>query len=167
LFEELAANSRIVVTGPQRSGTRIAARMIANDTGHRFVDELEFGVRDEQRWREVLRGEQIVVQAPCMLKECVDDPPAGIFIVLMRRGLAEIHASEHRIGWDRWPDGNALELRKFGLADGDSAQTKYHYWMSREKLAPFLELDYESLRQHPFFIPDRLRRKFTPLQTTR
>jgi len=166
LFEELGVHSRIVVTGPQRSGTRIATRIIANDTGHRFVDELEFGVRDEERWREVLRDERIVVQAPCMLKESVDNPPSGVFIVLMRRDLIKIHASEHRTGWDQWPDGNALELGKFGLTDGDSAQTKYDYWASHKKLAPFLELEYESLRPHPLFIPDDQRRNFKLLQTT-
>lgn len=166
MFEDLAVHSRIVVTGPQRSGTRIAARMIAKDTKHRFVDEHEFDVRNEERWREILRGEQIVVQAPCMLKEVVDKPPPGTFIVLMRRDLTKIHASEHRIGWDRMPDGNVLELEKFGLAWGDSAGTKYDYWESHEKMAPFLELEYESLRKHPLFIADHRRRNFSALQTS-
>ncbi len=166
MFEDLAVHSRIVVTGPQRSGTRIAARMIAKDTKHRFVDELEFDTRNEELWREILRDEQIVVQAPCMLKEVVDNPPAGTFIVLMRRDLTKIHASEHRVGWDQMPDGNALELEKFGLAEGDSAGTKYDYWESHEKMVPFLELEYESLRQHPLFIADDRRRNFSALQTS-
>jgi hypothetical protein len=165
LFEDLAVHSRIVVTGPQRSGTRIAARMIAKDTEHRFVDELEFDARNEHRWREILQAEQIVVQAPCMLKDVVDNPPPGVFIVLMRRDLAKIRASERRIGWDQWPDGSVLELRKFGLTKGNSARTKYDYWDSHEKKAPFLELEYEALRQHPLFIPDNQRRNFAPLQT--
>lgn len=141
--------------------------MIAKDTKHRFIDELEFDARNEQRWREILQAEQIVVQAPCMLKEVVDNPPPAVFIILMRRDLAKIRASEHRIGWDQWPDGSALELIKFGLTKGDSASTKYDYWASHEKKAPFLELEYESLRQHPLFIPDDQRRNFAPVQTRR
>jgi hypothetical protein len=165
LFEELAVHPRIVVTGPQRSGTRIAAKMIAADTGHRFIDERRFGVFDKRRWREALRAERVVVQAPTMLKEVVDNPPPGIFVVLMRRDLTKIRASANRIGWDKDPRGNALELSRFGLTSGDSAQAKYDYWASREKVMPFLELEYESLRQHPYFIPDDQRRNFGSLQT--
>jgi hypothetical protein len=139
--------------------------MIAEDTRHTFVDERTFGVFNEQRWREVLQTERIVVQAPAMFKEVVDNPPPGIFIVLMRRDLTKIHASARRIGWDAHPLGNAKELSRFGLTSGDSAQTKYDYWVSHEKKAPFLELEYESLRQHPIFIPDDQRRNFGALQT--
>src|SRR5579875_68345 len=80
MFEHLAVHPMIVVTGPQRSGTRIAARMIAADTGHRFVDETEFLIKDEARFRALFRspgGEAFVVQAPHMLKDLVDDPPPG------------------------------------------------------------------------------------------
>lgn len=166
MFEDLAVHLRIVVTGPQRSGTRIAAKMLAQDTGHRFVDERRFGVFDEKRWREELQAERVVVQSPTMLKEIVDNPPSGIFVVLMRRDLAEIHASMHRVGWDRDPLGNATELKKFGLTDCDSAQIKYDYWASHEKAAPFLELEYESLRQHPLFVLDDHRRNFEIAQTS-
>jgi hypothetical protein len=165
LFEDLAVHPRIVVTGPQRSGTRIAAKMIAEDTGHTFADERAFGIYDEQRWRDLLQGEKVVVQSPSMFKQVVDNPPPDIFVVLMRRDLTKIHASQRRIGWDKHPLGNTIELSRFGLTSGDSAATKYDYWASHEKEAPFLELEYESLRQHPLFIPDDKRRNFGAVQT--
>jgi hypothetical protein len=166
LFESLAVYPRILVTGPQRSGTRIAAKMIAEDTGHLFVDEAVFAFSDEPAWREILKAKQIVVQAPSMLKEVVDNPPREAFIVLMRRDLGKIHESERRVGWDSDRFGGpARELRKFGLAKGDSAQVKYDYWESHEKTVPFLELEYESLREHPLFIPDHQRRVFEIAQT--
>ena len=56
----------------------------------------------------------------------------------------KIHASQRRIGWDKHPLGNTIELSRFGLASGDSAATKYDYWASHEKEAPFLELEYVS-----------------------
>ena len=165
MFEDLAVHNRIVVTGPQRSGTRIAAEMIAADTGHRFVDEREFGAYDSAVWRKILEQDRVVVQAPHMLKDVVDDPPVGIFVVLMRRDLAKVHASEHRILWEEGLRGNTTELRKFGLSEGDSAEVKYAYWESHEKSVPFLELDYESLRSHMLFVPDEQRKNFGPLQT--
>jgi hypothetical protein len=165
MFENLAVYPKIVVTGPQRSGTRIAAKMIAADTGHEFVDEMSFQVSDIRRWREILQRERIVVQSPHMLKDVVDDPPPGIFVVLMRRDLAQIHKSEQRIQWEQVLHGNTHELRKFGLTEGDSAQIKYDYWQTHPKTVPFREVQYESIRAHPRFIPDDLRRDFGPLQT--
>lgn len=167
MFEELKAHHRIVVTGPQRSGTRIAAKMIAADTGHRFVDEVEFGVFDASRWRALLDGDGIVVQCPTMLKDVVDDPPSGVYVVLMRRPLEDIHASEKRIGWRTEAFGHAdvLELMKLGASEGDPAELKYRYWDTHTKEFPYLELDYAELERHPLFVAAPGRRAFGPLQT--
>jgi len=166
MFEHLAVHPKIVVTGPQRSGTRIAAKMIAADTGHAFVDEMEFAIKDVEAFRAVFQRDNIVAQAPHMLKDLVDDPPAGIFVVLMRRELEDIHASERRIRWAEVYGGNVTELAKFGLTEGDPASVKYGYWDSHPKSVPILELEYEALRRHPLWVPDEQRRDFGPLQTT-
>ena len=34
----------IFVTGPQRSGTRLAAHIIARETGRKFIDETEYNL---------------------------------------------------------------------------------------------------------------------------
>lgn len=165
MFEHLATHPKIVVTGPQRSGTRIGAKMIAADTGHAFVDEMEFAIKDVAAFWEVLRRDNIVVQAPHMLKDLVDDPPPDIFVVLMRRDLDQIHASEQRIQWAEVYGGNKTELARFGLTEGDPAAVKYGYWDSHTKSVPFLELEYEALRRHPLWVDDDQRRGFGPLQT--
>jgi hypothetical protein len=165
MFEHLAIHKRIVVTGPQRSGTRIGAKMIAADTGHQFVDEAEFLIKDGDLFREFLLRDDVVVQAPHMLKDVVDDPPPGIFIVLMRRDLDQIHASAARIGWTENFSGNTKELKKFGLTEGDSAAVKYDYWDTHDKSVPFLEVAYESLRDHPLYVPDEQRQSFGHWQT--
>jgi hypothetical protein len=165
MFEHLAVHKRIVVTGPQRSGTRIGAKMIAADTGYQFVDEAEFLIKDNDRFREFLKRDGVVVQAPHMLKDVVDDPPPGIFVVLMRRDLDQIHASAARIRWAEDFGGNTTELKKFGLTEGDSAAVKYDYWDSHAKSVPFLEVPYESLREHPLFVPDDQRKTFGHWQT--
>lgn len=166
MFEHLAVYPKIVVTGPQRSGTRIAAQMIAADTGHQFVDEVDFLIKDEDLFRAVLvQRQKIVVQAPHMLKDMVDDPPPDVFVVLMRRDLDEVHASADRIRWAEELGGNLTELRKFGLTEGDSAAVKYEYWDSHDKKVPYVEVEYNSLRAHPMYIPPELRKDFGPLQT--
>lgn len=167
MFEQLSIHSKIVVTGPQRSGTRIAAQMIAADTGHEYVDELEFLNTDYTKFRRLLRDRSnIVVQAPHMLKNLVDEPPEDIFLVLMRRPLEEIHASEDRIRWNEDFSGNATELAKFGLVEGDSAEVKYRYWDDHPKHIPFIEVSYDSLRSHPLYVDAAQRTHFRPLQTS-
>jgi hypothetical protein len=165
MFENLAVHKKIVVTGPQRSGTRIGAKMIAADTGYQFVDEAEFLIKDSDLFREFLQRDGVVVQAPHMLKDVVDDPPPGILIVLMRRDLDQIHASASRIRWAEEFGGNTTELKKFGLTEGDSAAVKYDYWDSHEKSVPFVEVAYESLRAHPMYVPDEQRKSFGHWQT--
>ena len=99
-----------------------------------------------------------------MLKDVVDDPPPGVFVVLMRRDLSQIHASAERINWAEF-GGNRTELQKLGLTEGDSAALKYAYWDAHNKYVPYLELKYECLRAHPMFVPAERRRDFAPLQT--
>ena len=113
MFENLAVHNKIVVTGPQRSGTRIGAKMIAADTGHQFVDEAEFLIKDTTCSGSSSQRDGVVVQAPHMLKDVVDDPPPGILIVLMRRDLDQIHASAARIRLGRrvrWQHEGAEEV---------------------------------------------------------
>jgi hypothetical protein len=166
MFEQLSGHSKIVVTGPQRSGTRIAAQMIAHDTGLRFIDETEFLIKDEDLFHEMVdQRDGFVAQAPHMLKDLVDRPMAGVLVVLMRRDLDRIHASAERIGWERVYGGNTTELRTFGLTEGDSAAVKYAYWDSHVKPEPHLEVEYESLRDHPLWLQEDVRKDFGPLQT--
>jgi hypothetical protein len=163
MFEHLAAETRIVVTGPQRSGTRIAAQMIAGDTGHRFVDEADFNFIDEQLWRDVLASDDpFVVQCPTMFRFVVDDADPRLFVVLMRRDLAAIHASEARIDWNERYE--PFELHRFGLEQGDAAAIKYEYWDSHPRPARYLEIEYDDLVAHPSFIRDR--EHFGPHQTS-
>jgi hypothetical protein len=163
MFEDLVIESRIVVTGPQRSGTRIAAQMIAEDTGHRYVDEADFTFVDDRKWREVLKDENIVVQCPAMLKPIVDRRDPKLFVVLMRRDLAAIHKSQDRIDWHEY---EIYELQRFGLTEGDSAAIKYDYWDTQPHPPRYLEVDYDVLMQHPRYLPPTKRTDFGPHQTT-
>lgn len=162
MFEHLTYVPHVVVTGPQRSGTTIAARMIAEDTGHRFVDESEFGAYNVDQWRDECHKDRVVVQCPTMLKRIVDERDPYLFVVLMRRPLAEIHASQERIGWQRY---EAWELLQFGLTKGDSAAIKYLYWNERPKPSFHLEVEYASLQGHQLWVEQEQRLHFHAKQT--
>jgi hypothetical protein len=64
VFEHLAVHRKILVTGSFRSGTTIAGKMIAHDTGHCYLDESAFIGRrrrgraklERLRWARLIWG---------------------------------------------------------------------------------------------------------------
>ena len=164
----------ILVTGPQRSGTTIAAKMIAQKSGLHYVDEnlikvddlgLFFKLHDEL--------DNYVMQAPGLSFICHRLPVD--LVVFMQRDGSDIQASEARINWyDKW---NQYELEKY-FYDGeihgihDSWETKYHTWTIYQKPLMdknnkrYFDLDYESLQSHPLWIDKPQRVNFKDRQTT-
>ena len=65
MFANLRPFTTIVVTGPQRSGTKFAAEIIAEQLALRYVNESEFGVHRLDRFWELL-DEKVVIQAPAL-----------------------------------------------------------------------------------------------------
>jgi hypothetical protein len=172
MFEYLAdLSDRIVVTGPQRSGTTVATQMIAHDTGYQYVDELDFDGVNLMFFSQRLSVPRVVLQAPALLKVLVDHPPPDVLIVLMRRSLDEIHESEDRIR-RQMPQGGGLdrvlrrwEMVRFGMTEGDVAAAKYAYW-DANRPANSIEISYESLAEHWAFVEKAERANFHLKQTS-
>ena len=91
MFEHLKKYSKILVTGPQRSGTRICAKMIAQDTGYHYVDENDIAVDSLNalcKWLK--KDDPIVIQCPalmCYAHLLVDQ---DVMVVVMHRKLEDI-----------------------------------------------------------------------------
>jgi hypothetical protein len=163
MFEYLTPFKKIVVTGPQRSGTTIVARAISHDLARDYVDEVEFIATDYLRWLQLMdRQRSFVVQAPgmCRFVHEVGIRPE-VAVVLCRRDVADIVASQERIGWQH----EAFELNRYGLtlADGKGiADIKYEFWDTYqwEFIRNRFEVDYESLVEHPLWVPKERRANF-------
>lgn len=176
MFEDLVQYDHILVTGPQRSGTTIASRMISADTGHRYVSEDDYGVYVEEAFADLLAQEhRIVIQCPAMSHIVHEVASASTLVVMMMRDCDDIVASEERAGWTVGP---YPELYKFGMSrrqavsfrrrGGRIAELKYERWKKqREQIPHYLELDYESLAAHPLWVPKTERVNFSPRQTER
>ena len=54
VFEHLLNFAVVLVSGPQRSGTTICAKMIAHDTGHTYIPESEYQFHDEAAFRAIV-----------------------------------------------------------------------------------------------------------------
>jgi hypothetical protein len=153
MFEHLSDYSVILVTGPQRSGTQIAARMIAEDTPLWYLDEQAFRAVDVDAWYDIVAeaGMQ-VIQCPGMCRFVHEfGDRDDLAVVLMRRSVEDIIASQQRIGW-RYEQ---LELARYGEIEGPIAEVKYWYWdkHQKDKIQHAYEIDYEciSLRNNGLY----------------
>ena len=165
MFEHLVHFRAILVTGPQRSGTTIAARMIAHDTGLTFHPEEDFGTTQPDRWKELVRDSGGVIQCPAMCRYVhlygQDDDVA---VVMIWRPVLDIIASQKRIGWDGEPD----ELAAYGVKTGSQAVVKYGFWIKNQQqiIKHNFDIGYEDLAAHPLWIGADQRAKIKPRQTT-
>jgi hypothetical protein len=90
-----AAHTRITVTGPQRSGTTISAKILAEELGYEFISEGCVAVDDLERFYAIFRTrDRFVLQAPGLCAYAHRLP--GCF-VLVRRSLDDIVRSQDRI----------------------------------------------------------------------
>lgn len=161
LFKHLKNFKIVLVTGPQRSGTRIAARCIAADTGFQYIDENEFKVHDRALLDNlVATRKNVVIQCPAMAYiihtyGARDD----VIVVFMLRELYEIEASEQRINWQ----GNERELAKYKQNAGRAATFKYAYWLThqRQRIKHWNEVQYESLANHQLWVAPEQRVNFS------
>ena len=160
LLKALRLHSSILVTGPQRSGTTIGARVLAVELGRTYVDEDEVAVHDVARAEKVLALGSVVLQAPGL---CHVAHTFECAVVLMRRSVDAIIRSQQRIGWGANEGG---ELTKYGAASGPVAQVKYGAWDVWQKdqcTAPF-ELKYEALCGHALWVAPEQRAGFAARQ---
>jgi hypothetical protein len=161
----------VLVTGPQRSGTTIAAHILAQELGRRYVDESEFRVHDHVRAAAILAQGGIVMQGPGICHLAQAYARSGVGIVMMHRSIDDIRRSEERIGWRKDLGGFTLWIEQkkyqatFGLSGDNIASIKYFCWNAFQRQhCNGLDLDYESLKQHPLWNEPSERSRFGPRQ---
>jgi hypothetical protein len=167
MFEHLAKYRKIVVTGPQRSGTTICARMVAADTGHEYVDEDRFGVSQEGPFWDLVKSPALqVIQAPGMAHICHKMTDEDVFVIFMTRDLAEILRSQKRIEWS----GEEVERKKYGMTPNDDrpiASVKLSYWLNEQRTQlgkKGMIVEYYTLGGHWMWIEPKYRTDFGPRQ---
>ncbi len=160
MFERLSEFNHVIVTGVQRSGTRICAKMIAHDTGHRFVAEEEVGVSSLDLLLELLNAaDGLVVHGPAFARYALHlGRRPNTAIVWMRRPDDEVLASMKRIAWT----GFDAEAIRYDLGPGAGLgmliRDKVTWWESdRIGIPHWFEVEYHSLASHPLWVPPEQR----------
>ncbi len=168
MFENLSNYQTILVTGPQRSGTTICAKMIACDTGHEFIGEESIVTNNLQALSHILYltskiKRKIVVQCPGLCRYIHLFGDENTLIVMVYRSIEAIIKSQMRIEWEE----EAKELARYSLSVGPIAQVKYDYWKKEQQALVInsKKVIYEDLKTHPLWIPQEQRLDFKPRQT--
>lgn len=163
-FTPLGAMSHILVSGPQRSGTRIASQMIAMDTGHTYVDEIDISGDDPALLKQVLTiYPTAAIHCPAMSHMLHLFARPDTLVVFMMRDIDAIIASQKRIKWT----GKSREMKKYGKKKGVISEIKYEAWEQQKKQIPhWIELRYTDLSQHQMWKEKDERQNFKWYQTS-
>jgi cytidylate kinase len=158
---------KIIVTGPQRSGTTIASEILAHELGYENIREEKIKFRSLSLLYEILgKREKTIIQAPNLASVChfIDHHVKKIAIVFMRRNPNFILESQKRIGWQF----RKLNLHHYFVNDGEIARVRYNAWEKYQKdlmRSSWIELKYSELNGHPLWIKKEDRKEFRPRQT--
>ncbi len=193
MFDFLESYQIVLVTGPQRSGTTICARMIEDDLGYKYLDEGLWSVWLGQRARELAEATwPCVLQAPGLLKDVALFNQPKCAVICMIRDIDKIRQSQDRIGWDMWAEKELssyisgenydwyekhIAPRSYWtvktLEDDYAAQEnvawiKYQWWYHHcDKLLTYrnwYDVSYEMLDNHPMWVNRSNRKDFSARQ---
>jgi hypothetical protein len=167
MFGNLLKHKRILVSGPQRSGTRIASQMIAADTGYAYFDELAIGFSDQKKVKELLAFQsRFVLHCPSLSPALASLSDYLTAIVFMMRPVDEIIRSQNRIGWPDEPHQRML----CNVPASDTrpiAEIKQSIWkVQRQIIHHPYEIRYADLRAHPMWLNEEQRKGFADFQTS-
>jgi len=104
-----------------------------------------------------------VVQCPVLCRHVHMLAGDDVAVVLMRRRIEDIIASQKRIGW-MW---EWLELARYDRLDGVISEIKYNFWdqFQKDRIKHAFEIEYENLTAHPLWLDKEVRQDFEANQT--
>lgn len=164
---------KILVTGPQRSGTRIATHILAQDLNFECLDEMVYGIHDYRIFQDLVKNRiNFVAQGPALCYK-LEILAKEIFIIYMIRDVSAIIKSQKRIKWayeeieknifkmhfDKiltYPSSCYRNIKNMDWSRPIS-ELKYYIWdnIQKKNIQNYLELDYESLKGHQLWVDDR------------
>jgi hypothetical protein len=171
-FDDLIGFKKVVVLGPQRSGTRIGTLMIANVLNIPYIQEDAFGVHCFERATTLItESEKICLHAPALTYKahCFE---REIAIVFMMRSVEDIIASQERIDWKCEKDEKSLYedpiLNPFCNLDDPICKIKgdVYFDFQADLIDSHFELSYYSLRYNPLWVQEKHRKNFSFDQTS-
>jgi hypothetical protein len=154
LLPRLRSFTRVLVTGPQRTGTTIGAKMLSVDLGLEFLaDKILIGAPHCEGVERLLASgrDGFVLQCPGVANEIRALAREGVAVVWMVRNEADAAASWQKLGGD----------------PGRPARRNARWLAWRAGIPNAFELRYESLGGHPLWVPKEERVGWGPRKISR
>jgi len=170
-LEILKNYKKIIVTGPQRSGTTITGKILSVRLNLKYLDEMVIKVRDKKLFDQVVNERNnFVLQCPSMSYYIHNiGNREDVFIVFMKRDVHDILLSQYRINWT-YDKSESLKYINAGFdvnIDIPISIIKYHIWnkYQKNKIKNKMELWYECLKTDDMWIDKKFRKNFYSKQT--
>ena len=183
LIEYLSKFDKVIVSGPQRTGTTLFAYILADYLEYDLIQEEDFGVHDaEQFLKFVKMPGKMVIQCPAVSASIDLANDLQVVYIFMMRNLEDILASQIRVNWNRELniDGTFIlreehEKTKYlqrlsslnqsgelsSLLDFSKpiAQIKYAFWnlYQKKKVDNYIEFKFEEVK---YYFPEYWLSKF-------
>lgn len=167
--------SKIIVSGPQRSGTTYTAKQLAKSLNYIHIDEYQYGVNSIKHFASFLNKNNLVIQAPALTHILDQIKSKDTLIIWMCRSFEDIANSEDRIDWH--PKYSVIEFTKYynkypNMRDviksfERSAPMKTYFFENVQKDKMFVDwtyVDYSILESSPGYISPDKRNNFKPKQ---
>jgi hypothetical protein len=171
LFNHLEKYRFILVSGPHRAGTTIAAAMIANDLDYEFQEDVQDQLETFAGSHQIYRPTVFHCPSYChFIHQLAAIPELAAVMVI--RNVEAIIASQNRIPWAFEPTQiNAYRFRTIPkptfAIQSPIATVKYRYWQEIQK--PIFgkngyEIHYDCLKFHSMWVAPEQRKGFTANQ---
>ena len=167
--------TKIIVSGPQRSGTTYFADELSKELNYNHYDEKLYDVHNSNKFFELLNSNNIVIQSPSMSSFLHLIESTESLVIFMYRDDNDIFKSEDRIHWH--PTQYKYELSKYKTCFPDllekidsfkrSSPMKKWIWenIQQPKMkVDWVNVDYNITTQTKGYIPKEKRIHFKPKQ---
>lgn len=148
--EKLLNYEKIIVTGPQRSGTTFAAELISKELNYNYIHESKIKYSNlTMIYNQLLQPDhKCVIHCPSMsaIIHWIDSPKT--IAVYMKRNTNHIKKSQEKLNWQF----ENIERQRYFKETGEIALIKYEAWELFQKShmrIPYIELEYNSLSVYP------------------
>jgi len=176
VVEKCKSFRKVLVTGPQRSGTTFASKALSTALGYRWIDEKAYQVHNEIEFSNLIQdSNKYVIHCPAMSHLL----PLNFYhtiTIWMDRNILEVIKSEDRINWhlnEFWNEKNKA-IRRFPFHTSlisdfpNNKLMKDWIWNNLQKphTQNYIELNYKHLRKVDGFIKSKIEKKlWKPKQT--
>jgi len=176
LFQTIKSKkfTKILVSGPQRSGTTFLSNVLSEDLNYKLYDEL----KTVDSFLEIKH--KSVAQAPSMSSLLHKIPKQNdIVVIFVSRNCNNIIASCEKLKWGKinWNNYHGGEIAERGILNFNcpnylnknvhSSYIKQNFWMSHQMhvmQVPYINIGYDFLQDHPKFKSKDLRVNFKAKQ---